>query len=168
LPEGFYERVKNYIRIETKERYQAYEKPSFHDRPEKKISIVDINGSDTSAFIALPGIGSKLASRITGFRDKLGGFYAVDQIKETYGLQDSVFQKIRPFLQVSGNVKKININTATKDELKTHPYIKWDIANAIVEYRSQHGNFKNLEDLKKIVLINEQGYNRMVNYLSLE
>ena len=43
-----------------------------------------------------------------------------------------------------------NINTATKDEMKSHPYIKWPLANAIVEYRTQHGNFSSIEDLKKI------------------
>jgi DNA uptake protein ComE-like DNA-binding protein len=42
---------------------------------------VDINSADTSAFIALPGIGSKLAARIVNFRDKLGGFYSIEQVK---------------------------------------------------------------------------------------
>ena len=60
---------------------------------------IDINTADTSAFIALPGIGSKLANRIVSFRTKLGGFNSVEQIRKVYGLQDSVFMLISPFLK---------------------------------------------------------------------
>jgi len=63
-----------------------------------KPSLIDINVADTTAFIALPGIGSKLANRIVSFRSKLGGFHSVEQIREVYGLKDSVYQRILPFL----------------------------------------------------------------------
>jgi len=69
-------------------------------------------------------------------------------------------------LQLSGSVKKLNVNTATKDELKVHPYIKWNLANAIVEYRNQHGAFKSLDELKNIALIDEATFEKIVHYLS--
>ncbi|MBC7866572.1 MAG: helix-hairpin-helix domain-containing protein [Gloeobacteraceae cyanobacterium ES-bin-316] len=130
--------------------------------------ILELNGADTAAFIALPGIGSKLSQRIINFRDKLGGFYKVEQVAETFGLPDSVFRKIQPMLQVSGEVKKINLNMATLDELKLHPYIRYHLANAIVQYRTQHGNYKSVEDIKKIMLVTEEIYNKAVPYLSVE
>jgi competence ComEA-like helix-hairpin-helix protein len=133
-----------------------------------KPAIIEMNNADTSALIALPGIGSKLAARIVNFRDKLGGFYSVDQVGETYGLPDSTFQKIKTRLYCDENaIRKININTASKDELKGHPYIKWHLANVIVEYRNQHGVYKSLEDLKKIVLIDEITYKKVIPYLHL-
>ena len=130
--------------------------------------LIDINVADTSAFIALPGIGSKLSQRIISFRNKLGGFYKTDQIAETFGLADSTFQKIKPSLQL-GNpvVKQLNINSASADDLKLHPYIRYAIANAIVQYRSQHGNYAALSDLKKIMLITDDVYNKMFPYLQL-
>jgi competence ComEA-like helix-hairpin-helix protein len=64
-------------------------------------------------------------------------------------------------------IRKINLNTATKDELKAHPYIKWNLANAIVEYRNQHGAFKSLEELKEIVLVDENTFRKLVSYLDL-
>ena len=136
-------------------------------KPEKKSLNVNVNSADTVALIALPGIGSKLALRILNFRDKLGGFYSVDQIKETYGLPDSTFQKIKIYLIVDGQVEKINLNTATKDELKIHPYIKWNLANAIVEYRNQHGDYKSIDDLKNISMLDETTFNKIAHYLSL-
>jgi competence protein ComEA len=168
IPEGFYERVKEYIVI------TSFQNNSFQNdfkttyiKPEKKVVIVNINEADTSAFIALPGIGSKLAARIVNFRDKLGGFYSVEQIGETYGLPDSAFQKIKASLELSGSVKKLNVNAVTKDELKAHPYIRWNLANAIVEYRNQHGNLKSLDELKNIAVIDEATFEKIVHYLSL-
>jgi competence protein ComEA len=73
------------------ERYAAYHRPRF--------ASVDINTADTTAFIALPGIGSKLAGRIVSFREKLGGFDSIGQIRKIYGLQDSVFVRLVPYLR---------------------------------------------------------------------
>ncbi len=106
-----------YIRIEKKE-YAAIEKPVY-EKKTYTASIIDINTADTTAFIALPGIGSKLAQRIVTFRDKLGGFYKIEQVGETFGLADSTFQKIKPRLVLNNSfVKQININTATLMNLK--------------------------------------------------
>ncbi|HET9826396.1 MAG TPA: helix-hairpin-helix domain-containing protein, partial [Chitinophagaceae bacterium] len=134
-----------------------------------KNSLVEINAADTTAFIALPGVGGKLASRIINFRDKLGGFYSVNQVGETYGLPDSTFAKIKPLLKLEDpSVKKFNINTATKDDLKSHPYFRWSLANAIVEYRNQHGNFSSVEDLKKIAVITEEIFRKIKPYCTAE
>jgi len=130
---------------------------------------IDINTADTSAFIALPGIGSKLAARIVNFREKLGGFYSINQLGETYGLPDSVFQKIKPGLTISLNaVTKLNINLADLNTLKSHPGIRYNIANAIVEYRKQHGNYMSVNDLRKIAIIDEAVFQKLVPYLTIE
>jgi DNA uptake protein ComE-like DNA-binding protein len=138
-------------------------------RVRKKAEPFDINSADTSAFIALPGIGSKLAARIVLFRDRLGGFYEVEQIREVYGLQDSVFQKISPLLKCNGNnVRKININDAEKEVLKGHPYIRWEIANALVAYRDQHGSFHSAEDLGKLENIDRDALKKIMPYISFK
>ncbi len=170
LPQGFYERVKDFIRLPEKRKNSVSytdNKPAFVTESKRPV-FVNINEGDTTAFIALPGIGSKLSARIIAFREKLGGFYSVEQIGETYGLPDSTFQKIKSRLHVDGSsIRKINLNVATKDELKAHPYIRWKLANVIVEYRNQHGSFKSLEELRNIVLIDEPTFQKIIPYLSL-
>lgn len=165
------ERLLPYVRIEQKnnDKYAGADKKEFDKKSEKpnysKTSI-DINTADTTNLIALPGIGNKLANRIISFRDKLGGFYSVGQVAETYALPDSTFQQIKDRLIINNpSVKKININTVTVDELKLHPYIRYNIANAIVQYRNQHGDFAVISDLKKIVLITDEIYNKAEPYL---
>ncbi len=170
MPEGFYEKVKDYIQITSVQRtgYPSIENRPAFVREKRKPVLININEADTAALISLPGIGSKLSARILSFREKLGGFYSVEQVGETYGLPDSTFQKVKGRLQVDeGRIRKININTAMKEELKLHPYIRWQLANAIVEYRNQHGAFKSLEELKNIVLIDEVIFEKIRHYLSL-
>jgi competence protein ComEA len=135
----------------------------------KTFQPIDVNLADTSAYISLPGIGSKLSNRIIAFRDKLGGFYSVDQVGETYLLPDSTFQKIISRLVISNNhVKKININSASIDEMKAHPYLRYNLANAIFQYRKQHGNFNAIEDIKKIMLVSEEIFHKAAPYLSIQ
>jgi competence protein ComEA len=169
-----YSSLEPYIRIETASNYQNENNTKTELKKDQssnnntKHPVIEINVADTSAFIELPGIGGKLAVRIVNFRDRLGGFYSIDQIGEIYGLPDSTFQRIKPFLKLENiSIKKINVNTATKDEMKTHPYIKWNLANAIVEYRNQHGNFSTLDDLKQISLITDDIFNKIKFYLTL-
>jgi len=171
-----YERLEPYIRIETKtsstNEQLVSSKPKVEIQPAKnysaRYSSIDINTADTSAFISLPGIGSKLASRIIAFREKLGGFYSVDQIGETYGLPDSTFQKIKQYLKLDNtSIKKININIATVDEMKAHPYIKYSIANPIVAYRNEHGLFSKVEDIKKVMAVTDDIYKKIEPYLTI-
>jgi DNA uptake protein ComE-like DNA-binding protein len=146
--------------------YKKFKPP----RPVKKrIEPFDINSADTSAFIELPGIGSKLAARIVLFREKLGGFYNVQQLREVYGVQDSVYRKIAPYLICTpGNVKKIDINNAEKETLKVHPYIRWQMANALVAYRDQHGAFHSEKDLLKLENIDGDALKKMIPYISFK
>lgn len=169
LREDEKERLIPYVRITAiaqptyTNNYTPYEKKPFE---KKVIASVDINAGDSAAFDALPGIGGGYSRRIINFRNRLGGFYKVEQIAETFGLPDSVFQKIKPLLKISGNdVKKLNVNTAKEEELKAHPYIRWQLAKVITEYKKQHGDFKTLQDLKKIMTIDEETYNKISPYL---
>ncbi len=172
-----YERIAPYIKIEQSSNndYANNSYPAktneYNNQPAKPIApryaAVDINAADTSAFIALPGIGSKLAARIVNFRDKLGGFYSVAQVGETFGLPDSTFQKVKQYLKASSlPVKKININTATIDELKMHPYIKWGIGNPVIAYRKEHGNFARVENIKNVMAVTDEVYNKIAPYLT--
>lgn len=134
--------------------------------PKKHFDIIDINKADTSALIILPGIGSRLAQRIITFREKLGGFCSVEQVGETRFLPDSTFQKIKPFLALkSTEIKRMDINQVDINELKSHPYIDYNIANAIVQYRNQNGQYKSLDDLQKIHIIDDALLTKIRPYL---
>jgi len=175
-----FERLLPYVQIkkeagfeknefEAKKVYQAADKPLYTPKKFTAAIAIDINSADTTAFIALPGIGNKLAARIVNFRTRLGGFYAVQQVGETYALPDSTFIKIKPLLQCNHPaVQQINVNTADANTLKQHPYIRWNLANAIVQYRSQHGNYTSVNDLQMIAIITPEMFEKMKAYLTVQ
>jgi competence protein ComEA len=168
LKKADFDRLAPYIQIAAPAPFVYAEKA-----PRKYVkappAVIDINQADTVAFISLPGIGSKLANRIVHFREKLGGFCSVQQLGETFGLPDSTFQLIKPRLQCAPvAMQKININTADVNTLKQHPYIRWNIANAIVQYRQQHGAFHSPGELQQIVLITPELYQKIAVYVTVE
>jgi len=67
----------------------------------------------------------------------------------------------------NASLKMININKATNEELKSHPYIRWNLAKLIVAYRNEHGPFNTLQELKNIVVITEEIYEKMKYYLKV-
>jgi competence protein ComEA len=142
-----------------------YPTPRF-GRIAKKFVIIDINLADSNDWSRMPGIGDKLTSRIIRFREKLGGFYQIDQIAETFGLPDTTFQKIKPYLRIrSASLKQIDINTATKEILMAHPYIRWQLAQGIIDYRMQHGSFQSVDDLLQLAQIDPSKFEKLKPYL---
>ncbi|MDP4283569.1 MAG: helix-hairpin-helix domain-containing protein [Bacteroidota bacterium] len=161
-------RIKDVVKEYTQPAKSNSQKNEFK-QVTKTYQLVDINLGDADDYIVLPGIGSKLSKRIIAFRDQLGGFYSIDQVAETYFLPDSTFQKIKPYLVLNDEpLKKININKATIDEMKLHPYINYNLANAIFQYRNQHGNFISVDDIKKIMMVTDDLYHKVFPYLTIK
>jgi competence ComEA-like helix-hairpin-helix protein len=153
--------------------------PQYHAEPEKrnystkKVRTdlkIDINRALEAEWRQLPGLGEKRAAQIVRFRSALGGFISVDQVSELYGLPDSIFLRIRPMLELtSGGIKSLNLNTATEEELKKHPYISFRQAKLILSYREQHGSFHAVDDLQKIAAFTDKKWlDKIKPYLSVE
>jgi competence ComEA-like helix-hairpin-helix protein len=130
---------------------------------------LDINEADSAAWESLYGIGPYLAKRITLFRESLGGFISIEQVKETYGLRDSVFQSIRPCLVLKTVIyPSLSINHSTLETLGKHPYIRYKLARNICLYRENNGFFANVEQLKAIPAINDSIFMKIKPYLTIE
>ncbi len=128
--------------------------------------VVELNSADTSLLKTLTGIGSYYAKKIVDYRMRLGGFYSFEQLTEIYKLEHDVIDANRSVLSVDTTlIQKININTADKEQLKKHPYIKWQVANSIVLYRANHGKYKQLKDITQSVLVSDSLYKRLRPYL---
>ena len=131
--------------------------------------FVDINLADSTQLQTIKGIGPAFASRIVRYRDRLGGFYQLDQLREVYGVDSVHFEQWRPQIRLSNPVlKKININTALFDDLKRHPYLNYKQINAIIQYRKQHGLFRDKDDLRQISLLNDEILRKLEPYLKFQ
>lgn len=157
--------LSNETGIDTAVLKKALAKPTFRNSKTKEISIVELNGCDTSDLIALPGIGSKTAIRIIRFRDALGGFYQKEQILETRFTDTAVLQKLMPNLRINTTLlRKIPIQTVGLELLKKHPYLSEKQARIIIAYRNQHGRLTE-QHLKEIKIISNAELTRLLPYL---
>ena len=137
-------------------------------RTEKRFEITDINDADSAAWSRFPGIGGNLALRIVHFRERLGGFYQIDQVGETFGLPDSSFQKIKSFLRLNAvSVLQLDLNEASREDLQSHPYIRWQLAKAIVDYRMQHGRFQSVNELLQLARMDQRKFEKLKPYLTV-
>ncbi len=132
---------------------------------------VEVNTADTTELVAVPGIGPAFARGIVKFRDRLGGFHSLDQLSEVYVLRDKpdAVARIRDKLVVDeGKVHRFPLNTFTAEELGPHPYAGWKLAKALVAYRTQHGPFRDVADIKGCVLVTDSVYRKLAPYLTPE
>lgn len=134
----------------------------------KRIMVLDINEADSVDLERLPAIGEKLSSRIVRYRDRLGGFLQLSQLKEVYGLSDSTYQIIVPLLKIGKDFKpkQIDINKAEYTDLRKHPYTNNSFIKLVLAYRKVHGNFSNQVDLQKVEQLDKLVLDKLAPYLS--
>ena len=133
------------------------------------LTFIDINSASLEDWKSLPGIGEVLGGRIIKFRDRMGGFTGIEQVQKTYGISDSVFRLISPFLRVNTKIiSRLNINTASAYDLKIRTNLPDGVAKAIIVYRQQNGPFKKADDLKKIVILSDSLYQMLILHVFFE
>lgn len=114
---------------------------------------IDLNKATAIQLQRVNGIGEKLSERIIRYRNKfVGGFIADVQLHDVYGLTPEVIERVTNEFTVKTPrvIQKINLNTATSDELVTIEHIDYDIAYNIVEQRTLREGFKSFEELTKV------------------
>ncbi|MDR1973517.1 MAG: helix-hairpin-helix domain-containing protein [Bacteroidales bacterium] len=135
---------------------------------QKKAFIVALNQADTLDLKELRGIGSTYARRIVAYREKLGGFIRKEQLKEVWGIDSALYERIAPSITVNAaNIRQININSADIDILKKHPYLDYYLAKEIVKYREKYGAFTTTDDLLKVNLMDKETFYRVKPYMTI-
>lgn len=159
-------RLIPYIRIAPTQTY-VYEKRKTTEYNNK--ILLDINTATPQQFKQIPNIGFSIPYKIVNYRDKLGGFLQMQQIREVREMTDSLFNSITPYLYISAiAIKKVNINTASEFQLSSHPYIEKSLAKAIIIQREKYGSFKSVNDIKqKIIFLTDEVYHKIEPYLTI-
>ncbi len=160
LTPALFQSVKPYLKIND---------PDANPHPEKVLpAIINLNTADSALLETLPGIGRILAGRIIRYRKKLGGYYCTEQIREVYGIPDSLFMKIRDRLETdTAGIKKLSLNTADEKDLAAHPYLGKYVAAGIIQYRKHQAKIVNVNELQVNGLIEKNQFNKAKFYLSL-
>ena len=139
-------------------------RPEYRKKAIPEIASIELNIADSACLTAVPGIGSLLASRIIRYRNLLGGYYSVAQLKEVYGLRQENYSMMSPYFNVDRSVvKNFNINFSTIQELGHHPYVGYKTAKKLLRLRDIKGKFLVPGDLNPV--ITSDSLNRLSPYL---
>ena len=164
-----YTRLEEHRKVLQAKRHPkpVYFKANWEPRKQEVWSI-DINAADSLAWVALPGIGPGFAKRILKFKEQLGGFFAVNQLKEVYGMDTVWVEHYRSRFKVGAGVtRKLYVNRLLWQEFR-HPYLPYAQAKVFLTYRKQHGVVRDYVELGRINLLDMRVWERLRPYLAFD
>ncbi|QQS50266.1 MAG: helix-hairpin-helix domain-containing protein [Bacteroidota bacterium] len=148
--------------------YLVYPAPeTIQTKKTASLSKIEINNALSIELEKIPCIGPTLSERILLYRDKLGGFYAQDQLKEVYGIDSSCYSNLKEYISIDTSlIRKINLNKSTEKELDLHPYITTYQAKGIVKFRELDGPITRPETLVDNRILSSRQLDKLRVYLN--
>ena len=161
ITDKFYEKVEIYISIP---KIKKAKNPIIKTKKTKQ--IVELNQADSLQLISINGVGPFYAKQILKYRKELGGFRNYAQLTEIWGLENLEIQKLKQQTSIDTlHIRKVNVNAIELEQLKLHPYLNYKQAKMILNYRKQHGDFKQVKDIRKIKPISPELFRKIAPYL---
>lgn len=168
-----FRRLEPYIRIKEEdmpaERY-FYKYEPIEERDTMKYPIklqaeerIVLNRADTAQLRKVPGIGPYFARKIVEYRERLGGYYRVQQLLEIEDFPETAVDFF--IIPDDTQLRKLNINRLSLNELKRHPYLNFYQARAIVDYRRLHGTIQSLDQLSLLRDFPREAIERLTPYV---
>lgn len=127
-------------------------------------TVIDINASDTTQLKRIPGIGSYYAGKICRYRERLGGFVSIRQIKEVEGLPPGVEKWFS--IEDAPTPRRINVNKADFKQLVRHPYLSYEQVKAICTYIRKYGSLKSWKELRLLDEFTDKDFERLEPYFT--
>jgi DNA uptake protein ComE-like DNA-binding protein len=175
LSEEDYQRLRPYIQIPppVREVYftehdRARQDSLYRLRPEKftELTVLDLNTVDTLTLRKIPGIGVGYSHSIVSYRQRLGGFVSVAQLKDIEGLPE----RIEEWFSVGENVevRTISINKSDFKTLVRHPYLSYEQVKVITTHIRKYGPLRSWKDLQLYPEFTPQDFERLTPYFVFE
>ncbi|MCB7480945.1 ComEA family DNA-binding protein [Christiangramia sediminis] len=135
-----------------------------------EINILDLNSVNAEDLKVVNGIGEVLSQRIIKYRNSIGGFLSLIQLKDVYGLTPEVVERIDQKFDLLSrpDVTIKNLNLINEEELAEIPYFNSKIAKEIITYRKLHEGISSFEELAKINAFPYDKIDRIKLYLAIE
>ena len=143
-------------------RIESHQQPSYKYSEGTKVNV---NMADTIELKKIPGIGSVIARNIVAYRQRLGGFYDLEQLLEVRFFTPELLEW---FVLGDTPVNPLRVNRESLDKLRAHPYLNFYQAKIIVEHRKKRGEIKSLSQLSLYEEFTEKDLNRLSAYFSFD
>ena len=130
-------------------------------------SRIEINAADSAEWNSLPGIGDYMTKSILNYRNALGGFIHIDQLKNMRQMRPETFEKIKDHIWCDAKkITPLAINSADAYTLSKNPFLNYSQAKTIVAYREKHGPFLNFEAIAQMGILDDLTITALRPYLA--
>ncbi len=154
ISESKYRELKPYINIKKTTKLTVKNKTG---KKQKKAVKIELNTADAKTLVKVKGVGKKTASRIIKYRNLLGGFVSIVQLNEVYGITEENYNKMKNGFKINRlKIKKISLNFADKKELAHHPYISFEQARKIIDYRTNNGAYQSVNQVFELGFVSNE------------
>ena len=171
LTSDMYNQLKDFIQIPIKEAFKKiieYPVDSVYVKPKLSI-ILDINRVDSIALLQISGIGPFYAGQIVKYRNQLGGYNSIEQLKELYKMDSIRLQKWLPYLSMKdSSLRQIDINSADFKTVLKHPYLDYETTKRLFNLRNKLGRFAGLYQLKNDSILSDSLFQILEPYLKVD
>lgn len=138
----------------------------FVGRPDPVRMPVELNRADSAALRGIYGIGEKSVGAILRYRERLGGFYCVEQLAEIPQVTESNYERILKQIYCdSCEIRKIDINFATPNTLAGHPYMPPRVLRRLLKQRQLKGGWTSVGELVEDHILTREEAARLAPYL---
>lgn len=171
----FQAELTDIVKSDSSNQYKNKHSTSHHNKVEYPYSsklktgeTIEINEADTSLLKRIPGIGTSYANRIVKYRNLLGGYSSIEQLKEVWGMDNELFDKIISYISIEAKVQRLQINSIDFKALIKHPYINHEQAKVIIDIRERKGKIESIRRLALLDEFTETDIKRLEPYLSFD
>ena len=162
----FVERVEPYIVFSTEATSQNISVLNTQSELRREQGLIEINSADSVTLVALYGIGPRSAHHILRYRELLGGYHSVEQLRELKWVTEENFNHFSHKIYCdSCNISKIDINFAGPKELERHPYVSAQALRRIIKQRQLKGGWTRIEEMIEQNILTDDEAKRLAPYL---
>jgi len=154
--------------VNRAKKYPDYKPPAYQPSEVKFTGTLDLNSADSAQLESLPGIGPGFASRIIRYREKLGGYVAVDQLLEIKGMDSARVSGLKERMEVDrSKVQQMDLNHVAFKEMLKHPYFEYYLVKAIFNRKDRIRSYDSVAQIRDLENMYPELYDKISPYLKV-
>ncbi|BAS55183.1 ComEA family DNA-binding protein [Leptolyngbya boryana CZ1] len=133
---------------------------------------IDVNQAAVDDWLRFPGLSIHQAKTLTQMSEFGVQFLCIEDVAAALGLSVQRLKPLEPIMKFCyydpeslHQIQRVNLNTATVNDLTQIPEIRSVLARAIVRNRQIRGEYKNLVDLQQRLSLPSEMIANLMHYL---
>lgn len=157
LPENF--------TVSQDKEYQSMDSASVYKEEEQL--VMELNTANFNDLMRIRGMEPGIAGRIVNYRELIGGFYSIDQLKEVYGMTDSIRKMLVSAIVIDTSmIETFSPGSASYSDLLRHPYLGKKDVSRIFSLKDYYGDSLSFEHIIQNKILPESTLIRIRPYFA--